>query len=80
MRFEIDEEIVAQASMCVKDLRCLNRKVEGLCPVEKFTVREDRETLFVECKAVEYCNFRIPFRMSGYGCFCNLSTVYPTLF
>ena len=70
MAFYIDEGIVAQAHMCEKEASCLHGKVETLCPVEKITVLEDRETVFVKCKTTEYCNFKISFRMSGHGCFC----------
>jgi hypothetical protein len=58
MAFEIDKDVVGQATECERLLACLSGKVEGaFC---KITYIVAKDLYFIECTASRSCNYRAP--------------------
>ncbi len=62
---KISEDVLKKATMCSKNLSCLNREKRDMCRVE-YAVSKD--LLFVKKDGVPFCNYRMFY---GDGAICK---------
>lgn len=68
MNFNIDKDVIAQASKCRTSLACLNDKGYKVCKVDRAV--NGGGIIFVECQETRNCDYKNSYGYSLYFCNC----------